>query len=96
MFRISYMWYSFMGTVLTVLFGIIISVVTDKITQTKILNLAATGSSSLPAAAQQHRKSAVGEFETVFIVEKYRKSVDALPMQNMNGFDNKAMRLDES
>lgn len=90
------MWYSFLGTILTVFFGICISLVTEKISQTKILNLAVSGSNSLAQPTAQQRKAA-GEFETVFIVEKYRKStVDALPMQHMNGFDNKAMRMDES
>lgn len=38
-FRLSYMWYSFFGCALTIVFGLIISVITEKVAATRIFYL---------------------------------------------------------
>lgn len=100
------MWFSFLGTVLTVLFGVIISLVTEKISKTQILNLTAhptttatnmmsqqkCGNDAISASPPVYMKDS----EAVFIVEKYRKSVPQHHQtHHLRGFDNVALNVDE-
>lgn len=94
LYRLSYMWYSFLGTVLTVLFGLLISLVTERVSETKIINMTSKPNlntekpTGLVVDEPQHYKKESNQ--AVFIVENYRKK-----SQQLNGFDNIALKIEE-
>lgn len=83
------MWYSFLGAVLTVLFGLLISLITDCIATTQINGLSAAqlpddekpGTPGNMTSIDPYHK----EHEPVFIVEKFRKT------SAQHGYDNVAL-----
>lgn len=91
------MWYSFLGAVLTVLFGLLISLITDCIATTQINSLSAhqhpdaekPGSPAGLAAIDPFHK----ECEPVFILDKFRKTSAQHQRagKNLNGYDNAAL-----
>lgn len=99
-FRISYMWYSFFGTILTILFGLVISWISDKIVSSRVLKLNQqnVGSASNPITVitgQIPRTESCGgqcSKNDVFTVESYRKKSQI----HMNGFDNGGLKMDEA
>lgn len=94
-FRISYIWYSFVGTALTVIFGVIISLISDKISKTKIMHLSAGGSNPTinqkvifvgATAADDHTT------ESIFMTDKNTER----PLKyHLNGIDNHAVNVEE-
>lgn len=97
LFRISYIWYSFLGAVLTVLFGLIISFVTDRISASQILHLTANNRSQSIEQTDEKCERKLSECAknspAIFIVEKYRKTSQM--NQNLRGIDNMGMKMEE-
>lgn len=85
LFRISYMWYSFLGTVLTILFGLFISTVTEKMTKSKVMSIV-EGNEKCEKSKNTNQK--------VFTIESYRKrsQIHQFPL---HGIDNLALKMDE-
>ena len=89
------MWYSFVGCVLTVLIGLVVSWVTEKVTETKIMTI----TKGQQQAASLNEKTN-GDL-AVFTLETYRKKSStvlpppAAPTNHLQGFDNVALKLDE-
>lgn len=88
------MWYSFLGAVLTVLFGLLISLITDCIATTQINGLSAAQQPDdekpgTPTAVDPYHK----DCEPVFIVEKFRKTSAQHQRTDkpLNGYDNVAL-----
>lgn len=90
------MWYSFLGTILTVIFGLIISLISTNVMTKKILKLRPIGSVR-KEKSQDATKTIEANFtkdnEAIFIVEKYRSQTQQV--QHLNGFDNVAMKMEE-
>lgn len=82
--RISYMWYSFLGTFLTVVLGLLISVVTEKMTKSKVMSI----------VDANERNATKSNEPTVFTVEKYRKKSQSHQV-TLQGIDNVALKIDE-
>lgn len=97
LYRISYIWYSFLGAVLTVLFGLIISFITDRISASQILHLTANNQSQSTERTDEKSERKLSECAknspAIFIVEKYRKTSQM--NQNLRGIDNIAMKMEE-
>lgn len=91
------MWYSFLGTALTVLFGVLISLITEKISETKILNLTnsavPTQMEEKPCKKSDDTSFSIKNGEAIFIVEKYRKKSN---QTHHTGFDNIALKIEEA
>lgn len=112
LFRLSYMWYSFFGCALTIIFGLIISIITEKIAATRIFYL----------TKHQKDTSSLSQPQSILppptfnsIDNNLRKSTAAAAGQkkaqtavfivetyrkksqtSANGFDNVALRVDEA
>lgn len=82
---------------LTILLGLIISVVTDRISKTQILQLTANNerqsNDTLNEKSNQKRSEIPKISPAVFIVEKYRKK--SQPNHNLQGFDNMGLKMEE-
>lgn len=86
------MWYSFLGASLTVLFGLLISLVSDCIATTAIngLNAASAQPDAEKPGTPAVTKSSIDmtynkDSEPVFIVERHREG------KQLKGYDNTAM-----
>lgn len=92
-YRISYMWYSFMGVVLTILFGWLISMLYDHIASSQIKNLNAAQHLDIEKPPASNAESFRKDSEPVYIVEKYRKSSlqGRHGTAHLKGYDNAAM-----
>lgn len=80
------MWYSFLGTVLTILLGLLISTITEKMTKSKVMSI----------VEQKNNEKCLkikGE-PTIFTVESYRRKSQILQMQ-LQGIDNVALKIEE-
>lgn len=84
-FRISYMWYSFLGTVLTILLGVLISTVTDKIITSKVLSIVDNNEKPSIKGANNSK---------IFTSESYRKESQAHQIA-LQGIDNVALKIEE-
>ncbi|XP_037043757.1 sodium-coupled monocarboxylate transporter 1-like [Bradysia coprophila] len=97
LYRISYIWYSFLGAVLTILFGLIISVITDRISASQILHLTASNQTQSIERTDEKCERKLSECAknspAIFIVEKYRKKSQMNP--NLRGVDNMGMKMEE-
>lgn len=98
------MWYSFLGCILTILFGLLISLITDVVAKSQIshINAAATADGEKPnSPAISHHSSPDSfvskESQAIFIVEKYRKTSQQHLHSNRNlkGIDNPALKMEE-
>lgn len=83
-FRISYMWYSFLGTALTILLGLLISTVTEKISTSKVLSIVESEKPTIKCANDSK----------IFSNDSYRKKPQANPIA-MQGIDNVALKIEE-
>lgn len=77
------MWYSFLGTTLTILFGILISYITEKVSKTKVMSISKSVDDKLD------KKEA-----TIFTIEKYRRKSQALNI-HLHGIDNIAVKVED-
>lgn len=77
------MWYSFLGTILTILLGLLISNVTEKMTESKVLSI-------VEHSAKPSNKSASDT--KLFTIESYRKKSNQIALQ---GIDNVALKIEE-
>lgn len=86
-FRISYMWYSFLGTALTVLLGLFISTLTESMSKSKVMSI----------VEQNERYPKIKGEPTIFTVETYRRKSQILQIQpiQLHGIDNVALKIDE-
>ncbi|XP_031617957.1 sodium-coupled monocarboxylate transporter 1 [Contarinia nasturtii] len=84
-FRISYMWYSFLGTVLTILLGLLISTITEKMTKSKVMSIV------------EHNNEKILKIKgepTIFTVESYRRKSQIHQIQ-LHGIDNVTLKIEE-
>lgn len=105
-FRISYMWYSFLGCILTILFGLLISFITEVVAKSQIssINASSTADGEKPVSPViSHHSSCPDTFvskesQAIFIVEKYRKTSQQHLHSNRNlkGIDNPALKMEET
>lgn len=79
------MWYSFLGCVLTILLGLLISTVTEKMSKSKVM--------SIVESNNEKCLKIKGE-PTIFTVESYRRKSQMLQMQ-LQGIDNIALKIEE-
>lgn len=91
-FRISYMWYSFLGTVLTILIGLLISTFTEKMSKSKVMSI----------VEHNEKYPKIKGEPTIFTVESYRRKsqihqIHPIPLQaqTLHGIDNVALKIDE-
>lgn len=102
----SYMWYSFLGCVLTVVFGLLISFISERIARSQISHLNATvtadgektASSIVSHSASPDSFVSKEAHQAVHFVEKYRKTSQQHLHSNrsLKGIDNHALKLEEN
>lgn len=85
LFRISYMWYSFLGTTLTILFGLTISFITEKISKTKVMSI----SKNTENVTEKPKDT------TVFSIATYRKKSQTNSHNHLHGIDNIALKIED-
>lgn len=78
------MWYSFLGTALTILLGLLISLITEKLTESKVMSIVEGNEK----ATTKNNDSAV------FTIESYRKKSQTHQIP-LHGIDNIALKIDE-
>lgn len=97
-YRISYIWYSFLGAILTIVLGLIISNITDRYTATQILHLTTNHQTQSNDGTNEKSEQKQSEFAknspAIFIVEKYRKKSQVNHQYSM-GVDNMALKIEE-
>lgn len=79
------MWYSFLGTVLTILLGLLISTITEKMTKSKVMSIV-EGNEKCEKSKNSDQK--------VFSIESYRKKSQSHQIP-LHGIDNVALKMDE-
>ena len=89
------MWYSFLGCILTVLFGYLISIAATKITERKLLGLTSCG--TVPNSDQKVQidtslESMRKDAHAIFIAHKY----DRPTAQQKHAFDNFALKVEDT
>ncbi len=96
-YRISYIWYSFIGAILTILLGLIISFITDRISASQILHLTANNQDRSNERIDEKPERKQSDFAknspAIFIVEKYRKKSQV--NHSMMGIDNMGLKMEE-
>lgn len=96
-YRISYIWYSFLGAILTILLGLIISFITDRISASQILHLTNSNQNHLNDGNEksEHKQHEFNKNSpAIFIVEKYRKK-SQVANQSLSGIDNMGLKIEE-
>lgn len=85
------MWYSFLGAVLTVLLGITISTITEKMTKSKVQLMLENNIEKQNATDEKPNR--INEMQ-IFTVETYRKTsqINQIPL---HGFDNEALKIED-
>lgn len=78
------MWYSFLGTVLTILLGLLISTITEKMTKSKVMSIVENNGKTLKIKGEP----------TIFTVESYRRKSQMLQIP-LQGIDNVALKMEE-
>lgn len=78
------MWYSFLGCVLTILLGLLISTITEKMTKSKVMSIVENKEKILKIKGEP----------TIFTVESYRRKSQMLQIQ-LQGIDNVALKIEE-
>lgn len=86
-YRISYMWYSFLGCALTVLLGLFISTLTETMSKSKVMSI----------VEQNERYPKIKGEPTIFTVETYRRKslIHQIHPIQLHGIDNVALKIDE-
>lgn len=86
-FRISYIWYSFLGTVLTTLIGLFISTFTEKMSKSKVMSI----------VENQEKYPKIKGEPTIFTVESYRRKSQIYQIHPipLHGIDNVALKIEE-
>lgn len=87
-YRISYMWYSFLGTALTVLLGLLISTLTESMSKSKVMSI----------VEQNERFPKIKGEPTIFTVENYRRKSlihQMHPPIQFHGIDNAGLKIEE-
>lgn len=87
-FRISYMWYSFLGTSLTILIGLFVSTFTEKMSKSKVMSI----------VENNEKYPRIKGEPTIFTVESYRRKSQIHqfhPTIPLHGIDNVALKIDE-
>lgn len=86
-YRISYMWYSFLGCALTVLLGLFISTLSESMSKSKVMSI----------VEQNERYPKIKGEPTIFTVETYRRKslIHQIHPIQLHGIDNVAMKIDE-
>lgn len=84
-FRISYMWYSFLGTVLTILLGLLISLITEQVSESKL--------TSIVEGYEKGDNKANDRSQNVFSLDACHKSKNT--QTQLHGIDNVALKMDE-
>lgn len=79
------MWYSFLGTVLTILLGLLISLLTEKLTESKVMSIV-DGNAKGPGIKTN---------ESTLAVDPCRKKSSQTAHIQLHGIDNVALRIDE-
>lgn len=87
------MWYSFLGTTLTILFGLLISFVTEKISKSKVMSISKTASDTPNAAATITEKPNSKDVP-IFTTEIYRKKSQTNNI-HLHGIDNIALKIED-
>lgn len=78
------MWYSFLGTVLTILLGLLISTVTERMNTSTVLSIVEKEKSPIKTANDSK----------IFTIESYRKKSQANQIA-LQGIDNIALKMEE-
>lgn len=78
------MWYSFLGCVLTILLGLFISTVTEKMTKSKVMSIVENNEKTIKIKGEP----------TIFSVESYRRKSQMHQIQ-LQGNDNIALKIEE-
>lgn len=78
------MWYSFLGTILTILLGLLISTATERMNTSTVLSIVEKEKPTIKN----------GNDSKIFTIESYRKKSQAnqIPLQ---GIDNVALKIEE-
>lgn len=81
------MWYSFLGTALTVLLGLLISTLTETMSKSKVMSI----------VEQNERFPKIKGEPTIFTVETYRRKSQIHQMHpiQFHGIDNAALKVEE-
>lgn len=80
------MWYSFMGTVLTVLLGLLISTITENMSKSKVMSIVENNINDKCFKVK-------GE-PTIFTVESYRRK-SQMHQIPLHGIDNMVLKIEE-
>lgn len=81
------MWYSFLGTVLTILLGLLISSVTEKMTESKVMSIVEGNEKGATIKAN--------DSTNVFSVDPCRKKSSQMAHIQLHGIDNVALKIEE-
>lgn len=86
-YRISYMWYSFLGCALTILLGLFISTLTESLSKSKVMSI----------VEQNERYPKIKGEPTIFTVETYRRKsqIHQIHPIQLHGIDNAALKIEE-
>lgn len=79
------MWYSGLGTVLTILLGLLISTITEKMNTSKVLSI--VENSEKPPMKKSNDSN-------IFMIESYRKKSQGNQIA-LQGIDNVALKIEE-
>lgn len=79
------MWYSFLGTILTILLGLLISTVTEKMSSSKVLSIVENGEK--PSIKSAHESK-------IYSIESYQKKTQCNQIA-LHGIDNVALKIEE-
>lgn len=79
------MWYSFIGTVSTILLGLLISLITEKMDEPRVMSI-----------SKENKKGGIraNDSISVFTVDAYRRKSQTAQNQS-NGIANVALNIDE-
>lgn len=83
-----------MGAVLTIVLGLIISVITDRISESQILHLTASNQIQTNEKQDPKQNEFAKNSAAIFIVEKYRKKSQTTN-HHLQGIDNMALKMEE-
>lgn len=77
------MWYSFLGTTLTVLLGLLISTITEKMIESKVMSIV------------EYNEKATRRASTIFSINEAYRRKSQIHQTPMHGIDNCALKIEE-
>lgn len=84
---------------LTILLGLLISFITDRISASQILHLTTSNQNQSTDGINEKSEQKQSEFAknspAIFIVEKYRKKSQVNQHHNLTGIDNMGLKIEE-